>query len=348
MKQEYKVILSRIILPLLVCSFTGCAYAITQIGQRTAINSMKEASTTSEYSPFMDVMPVDEFNAYMEKIRKIRGTIVADPLGSYYFNFYNNGNDYGKFAIIKEYEALARGMFKEETGLLEPVYTISKQFELQPDWKKTKKIYNELSKIFKLLPMSETEEYHRLILKKIQDDLRPSRSIDVKKVEGRFYNTEYYAKVLSQFEGRAKFVISTSGDIVNSFAIPFTWYQQSDNIKLVMAWYLKSNSFFRFYSIEIFKNLQTTGLDVHNGIASSSVTNIDINRESLKYGEQLIAAIGSKEDSESVKKKRQEIEKTLATLDSAMDRLLKENIEHLAKTKNALQITGGIQTKPLE
>lgn len=347
MKQEYKVILSRIILPLLVCSFTGCAYAITQIGQRTAINSMKEASTTSEYSPFMDVMPVDEFNAYMEKIRKIRGTIVADPLGSYYFNFYNNGNDYGKFAIIKEYEALARSMFKEETGLLEPVYTISKQFELQPDWGKTKKIYNELSKIFKLLPMSETEEYHRLILKKIQDDIRRSISLDsAQKGEGRFYNTEYYDKVLSQFEGRAKFVISTSGDIVNFFVLP-SWQQQNDDIKLVMAWYWKSNSFFRFYSFEIFKNLQTTGFDVRNGIASSSVTNIDITREKLKNDEQLLAH-GIKKDSESVKKKRQEIEKTLATLDSAMDRLLNENIEHLAKTKNALQITGGIQTKPLE
>ena len=331
---------------LCVCSLAGCKAIIDY----HIHNAAKEATKTSEYSPMDVMMTVDKFDAYMEKVRKVRETIIADPLGSYYFSFYNNGNDYGKFAILKEHEALARSMFKEETGLLEPVYKISKQFELQPDWEKTKKIYNELSKIFKLLPMSETEEYHRLILKKIQDDIRPSRSIDSKKAEGRFYNTEYYAKVLSQFEGRAKFVISTSGDIVSYFAIPFVLLQllqQSDDLKLVTAWYLKSHSIFIFYSFEIFKNLQTTGFDVHNGIASSSVTNINITREILKYNEQLIAH-GIKKDSESVKKKRQEIEKTLATLDSAIDRLLNENIEHLAKTKKALQITGGIQTKPLE
>ena len=199
---------------LCVCSLAGCKAIIIHIH-----NAAKEATKTSEYSPMDVMMTVDKFDAYMEKVRKVRETIIADPLGSYYFSFYNNGNDYGKFAILKEHEALARSMFKEETGLLEPVYKISKQFELQPDWGKTKKIYNELSKIFKLLPMSETEEYHRLILKKMQDDRRPSRSIDYKKVEGRFYNTEYYAKVLIRFDGRPN--CNLRSGCCDYFAIPF-------------------------------------------------------------------------------------------------------------------------------
>ena len=63
---RYKVILPRSILAYLVCSLPDVLFII-----RTHRHELNEGSHQNiQYSPFMVLMLVDEFDAYMEKIRK--------------------------------------------------------------------------------------------------------------------------------------------------------------------------------------------------------------------------------------------------------------------------------------
>ena len=60
------------------------------------------------------------------RLGKVRETILADPFGVLLFSTSITMGTMEIRLILQEHEALARSMFKEETGLLEPEYTISK------------------------------------------------------------------------------------------------------------------------------------------------------------------------------------------------------------------------------
>ena len=78
MKQNYKVILPEIIMALCVCSLADVRQLLT-----ITFITPRRSNQNIQYSPMDVMMTVDKFDAYMEKVRKVRETIIADPLGSF-------------------------------------------------------------------------------------------------------------------------------------------------------------------------------------------------------------------------------------------------------------------------
>jgi hypothetical protein len=177
---------------------------------------------TSEYYPI--ISNEDDYKSFIEKLQKVNDTELSDDIGKHYFKFYNNNSEYGSADIFKKYENFAT-IAANESGILEPVYIIDANYGLVYDKKATAKLHGMLSKQFKLLPLSETEKYHKFMMahfnSQIDEYMKLAASGDVMGIvrlsssgEARIHNNKLDANIYSKLS-KHSYVIQTSGEILN-------------------------------------------------------------------------------------------------------------------------------------
>ncbi len=175
-----------------------------------ATNMAATAIPSSKYMPsWTSEKAVDD---YFALITAVSDKVVSDELGAYFHHIKSGGVD--SVYLSKEDEGALRNLVAGDVGLLEPMYTYSRDGNAVLDWPATQRRHNFLVNEvrLRLLPITATRKYHELIedfAKSEAKRLSGALSMTTAAFSGNYslYNDQYATGILDKVGGSFQYLI---------------------------------------------------------------------------------------------------------------------------------------------
>lgn len=286
-----------IVILLIAMSVSGCGAMIGKM--------IVSSYPTSTYNVFN--VTEEDVNNHYAQLEKIKGQVVKDEKGSYFYKKENDGI-FLRFALLNEDGSFLKSSFSSSIGLMEPVYSYDNNAELQLDWEKTKRQYKFFTKKvgLKLLPLKSTRKYHNLVVKSGKN-----RVFSLKEGfsgEHGLFNPRFYSEILLGDLKKATYLISNW----NTDYYYSSLSRASNNHKGMLHYSAATKKMNNFYNLSInfipvtyFKNLKKGGaIRFYSGCQinskSAELDSITFNNEStsIPYYSGIVSAINDKDESQ--------------------------------------------------